>query len=58
MVFDIIGLRQNRAEWSGIHDKEDWSKHRTLGDSKKEFDGIGPDGEIEGNEPKFGITRL
>ena len=38
-MFDILGLRQNIAEWSGIHDKEERSKHRTLGDS-----GVGPDG--------------
>ena len=33
-----------KTELSGIYNKEERSKHRTMGDSKKEFDGIGQDG--------------
>ena len=58
MLFDILGLGQNRAEYSGIHDKDKRSKHRTLGDSKKEFDGIGPDGrDLNGLETMFKVAN-
>ena len=44
--------------WSGIHDKEERSKHRTLGDSTKEFAGIGPDGQdLNGLETMFNVAN-
>ena len=39
VVFDILGFGHDV-----VNDKQEGSKHQTLGDTKNDFEGIGPSG--------------